>query len=90
MSDLVNDIYICVDDIIYETQGTLDTTSDLKKPAIEVADRQLDVMTDIRTELYRLTDKILQNPKDRDIKQQISDSVSDALQYSKDLLGILK
>ncbi|KAJ3255908.1 hypothetical protein HK103_005824 [Boothiomyces macroporosus] len=90
MSDLVNDIYICVDDIIYEAQGTLDTTNELKKAAIEDADHQLDVLTDVRTELYRLTDKVLQNPKDRDIKQQITDSVSDALQFSKDLLTILK
>ncbi|KAJ3320409.1 hypothetical protein HDV06_005332 [Boothiomyces sp. JEL0866] len=90
MSDLVNDIYICVDDIIYEAQGTLDTTNELKKAAVEDADHQLDVMTDLRTELYRLTDKVVQNPKDREVKQQITDSVSDALQYSKDLLTILK
>ena len=74
LSGLVNDISQCVDNIIYETQGTIDTAPGLSNDLLNDADDVLAILGDIRNELLDLGDDIIDQPGDRQIKQKVANS----------------
>ena len=90
LSSLVNSISNCVDNIIYETQGTLDISPDMNQDVMADADDVVAVLGDIRNELLDLGDAIIDNPTDRAMKQKIANSSYEVAKNSKELLAILK
>jgi methyl-accepting chemotaxis protein len=74
ISSLVNEISQFVDNIIYETQGTIDTAPGLSNDLLNDADDVLAILTDIRNELLDLGEDILDHPEDRQIKQKVANS----------------
>jgi hypothetical protein len=74
ISSLVNEISQFVDNIIYETQCTIDTAPGLSNELLNDADDVLAILTDIRNELLDLGEDILDHPEDRQIKQKVANS----------------
>ena len=73
ISALVNEISQFVDDIIYESQGTMDTAP-LSPERLDEADEVLAILTDIRSELLDLSDDILDRPDDKQISKSLANS----------------
>ncbi|KAJ3272744.1 component of the polarisome [Terramyces sp. JEL0728] len=76
--DLVNSVYNNIDNIIYETQGTLDITTDLTEDIIRRADTVLDTMFDVKEELGALAEGLERNTADKHIKQKLTNATIDA------------
>jgi cob(I)alamin adenosyltransferase len=74
ISALVNEISQFVDNIIYESQGTIDTAPELTNELLNDADDVLAILSDIRNELLDLGEDILDHPEDRQIKQKVANS----------------
>lgn len=71
VTKFINSIATCMDNIIYETQGTLDISPQMNQDAMADADDILAVLGDIRNELLDLNDMIIKTPSDRAIKQKV-------------------
>lgn len=89
LSDLVNNIATCVDNIIYETQGTLDISPNMDQDVMADADDVVAILGDIRNELLDLGDDVVESPGDRGLKQKIANSSYEIAKHSKELLAIL-
>ncbi|KAJ3256268.1 hypothetical protein HK103_005631 [Boothiomyces macroporosus] len=76
--NLVNSVYNNLDNIIYETQGTLDITTDIMEDAIRKADSMLDIMFDVKEELGDLAARIERNNVDKNMKQKLTNATIDA------------
>lgn len=87
--DLVNSIATCIDNIIYETQGTMDTSPDVGKDLLDDSDDIMNILSDLRLELLDLGDDFVRAPNDRAIKQKVANSSYDVAKQAKDLLSIL-
>lgn len=85
----INNICTCVDNIIYETQGTLDISPNMNQDAMADADDVVAILGDIRTELLDMCKAIIASPSDRALKQKIANSSYEVAKNSKELLVIL-
>jgi chromosome segregation ATPase len=74
LSTLVNEISQYVDNIIYETQGTIDTAPGISNETLNDCDDVLDILSNIRNELLDLGDDIVVQPGDRQLKQKVANS----------------
>jgi hypothetical protein len=85
---LVNNIATCVDNIIYESQGTLDISPGMSQDAMADADDILAVLGEIRNEILDLGDTVMDTPGDRSLKQKIADSSYEVAKETKALASV--
>ncbi|KAJ3322145.1 component of the polarisome [Boothiomyces sp. JEL0866] len=89
VTKFINSIATCMDNIIYETQGTLDISPQMNQDAMADADDILAVLGDIRNELLDLNEMIIKTPSDRAIKQKVGTLSYEVAKQAKDLLVVL-
>ncbi|KAJ2998072.1 component of the polarisome [Globomyces sp. JEL0801] len=88
--DYINKVATNVDNIIYETQGTLDTSPEISDQVANEADEIALILSDIRNEFLDLGDIIYDAPNDKTTKQKLANSSYEMAKQAKELLAILK
>lgn len=87
---LCSDIAQLVDNIVYETQGSINIDPNLSDNLLNDVDDLLALLNDIRTEILDLGDSLLDGPENRGVKQQLANACYDVERHAKELIDILK
>lgn len=71
ITGIISDIAQCVDNIVYETQGTIDIDNNLSDAVLNDCDDVLALLSDIRNDILDMGDLDLE---DRNVKQKLQDN----------------
>jgi hypothetical protein len=89
ISDLIADIAQTVDNIVYETQGTIDNDKTLESRLVNECDKILDLLNNNRFDLLDLGAIALESTYNKDIRQKLANTSYAIAKYSKELINIL-
>ncbi|KAI8892173.1 hypothetical protein BC833DRAFT_393414 [Globomyces pollinis-pini] len=84
----INEIADNVDNIVYETQGSIDN-SNLKRNVIEDTDDILAKLSEVRLDILDYGDVLVEDLKDQFTKQKITNATYDIAKFAKELMKIL-